>query len=113
VFREQDASNYYLFGINTSTDKVLVQRVKTGSATPADVGSQVSLTMSDLVWYTLRVQVTGGPANVKIKGWVDGVLRVNYTDADSTWTSGKVGFATRASAGRFDDLRVYAGSPLP
>jgi prepilin-type N-terminal cleavage/methylation domain-containing protein len=110
AFREQDASNYYLFGIRTDTDKVLVERVKTGGTTNL-VSS--SLALNENQWYALRVQVTGGPTSVNIKGWVDCVQVVNYTDATTTWSSGKVGLATRRGAGRFDDLRVYAGSVLP
>jgi prepilin-type N-terminal cleavage/methylation domain-containing protein len=111
TFREQDASNYYLFGIRTdNTDMVYVARVKSGTLTNV---VSYPLTMNDNQWYSLRVQVTGGPANVNIKGWVDCTQVANYTDATTTWSAGKVGFATRRGAGRYDDLRVYAGSVLP
>jgi hypothetical protein len=110
MFREQDASNYYLFGIRTDTDKVLVERVKSGTFTNV---VSTSLAMNDNQWYSLRVQVTGGPTNVNIKGWVDCTQVVNYTDAATTWATGKVGLSTRRGAGRYDDLRVYAGSVLP
>jgi prepilin-type N-terminal cleavage/methylation domain-containing protein len=110
TFREQDTNNYYLFGIRTDTDKVLVERVKTGTLTNL---VSYGLTLNDNQWYALRVQVTGGPSSVNIKGWVDCVQVCNYTDATSTWATGKVGFATRRGAGRYDDLRVYAGVVLP
>jgi len=116
AFRVQDVNNYYLFGVKTGTNsKVLVQSVKAGTSTPTTPTSLVSLvvTLADATWYTLRVQVTGGPANVNIKGWVDGVQHVNFTDTATTWATGKIGLAARKSAGRFDNLRVYAGSPLP
>jgi hypothetical protein len=87
-----------------------VSRMKTGTfTTPVSY----SLAMNDNQWYSLRVQVTGGPANINIKGWVDCVQVVNYTDATTTWATGNVGLATRRGAGRYDDLRVYAGSVLP
>lgn len=111
TFREQDSSNYYLFGIRTdATDMVYVARVKAGTLTNL---VSYPMTLSDNQWYSLRVQVTGGPTNVNIKGWVDCTQVANYTDATTTWSTGKVGFATRRGTGRFDDLRVYAGSVLP
>lgn len=111
MFREQDASNYYLFGIRTdNTDMVYVWRVKSGTLTNL---VSYPMTLNDNQWYSLRVQVTGGPTNVNIKGWVDCTQVANYTDGTSTWTTGKIGFATRRGAGRYDDLRVYAGSVLP
>jgi prepilin-type N-terminal cleavage/methylation domain-containing protein len=110
VFREQDVLNYYLFGISTLDDRVYVSRMRTGTFTTL---VSIPLPMIDGQWYSLRVQVTGGPANNNIKGWIDCVQVVNYTDVSSTWSTGKVGVATRRGAGRFDDLRVYAGSVLP
>jgi prepilin-type N-terminal cleavage/methylation domain-containing protein len=110
AFREQDANNYYLFGISPLNDLVYVSRMKNGTfTTPVSY----SLAMNDNQWYSLRVQVTGGPASTNIKGWVDCVQVANYTDATTTWATGNVGLATRRGAGRYDDLRVYAGSVLP
>lgn len=111
AFRVQDVNNYYLFGIRTdATDRVYVARMKAGTLTNV---VSYPMTLNDNQWYSLRVQATGGPANVNIKGWVDCTQVADYTDATTTWATGKVGLATRRGAGRYDDLRFYAGVVLP
>jgi prepilin-type N-terminal cleavage/methylation domain-containing protein len=107
AFRVQNSGDYYLFGIRNTTGNVnaRVLKVTSGNAAPVTTTSWPLVTD---VWYSLRVQVTGS----RIIGWVDCNQVIDVTDA-TMWATGKVGLSTRRGTGRYDDIRLYAGTVLP
>ncbi|MBP3334324.1 MAG: family 43 glycosylhydrolase [Clostridia bacterium] len=52
--------------------------------------------------YTIKVECVG--ANIKV--YVDGELKIDYTDADEPWIQGMVGLRCHAAAAKFDNLKV-------
>ncbi len=106
AFRLVDQNNYYLFGVRTDyVDQVQLAKVSGGTFSTL---STYSMTLNDNQWYALHVQVTGS----RVEGWIDCNKVIDFTVSGMT-TTGKVGLATRRGAGRYDDLRLYAGAVLP
>jgi prepilin-type N-terminal cleavage/methylation domain-containing protein len=106
AFRLTDSNNYYLFGIRTdATDQVQLGKVSAGTFSTL---STYSMTLNDSQWYALHVQVTGS----RVEGWINCNKVIDFTVAGMTAT-GKVGLMTRRGAGKYDDVRLYAGAVLP
>ncbi|MHC4216922.1 MAG: right-handed parallel beta-helix repeat-containing protein [Planctomycetota bacterium] len=104
-FRAQDGNNYYRFAQNfgnagqgqweLSLEKV-VAGTPTDLATPIDHDGLVS----EEVWYTLKVEVSG----TSIKCYFDDVLKFDVTD--STYSDGTVGAWCYSQECRWDNMSV-------
>ncbi len=105
IFRMQDNSNYYLFGLRGGTDRVRIAKVVNGSWDGELAWAPFSV--SDNVWYNLRVVANG----TRITGYVNCQLVLDVND--STWSTGGLGLTARTSSGRFDDVKIFAGEVLP
>ena len=105
VFRYQDASNYYTWGIVTSTDKARFGRIQGGSFTTT---GEVTYASTNNEWYLLRVEVVGNT----MRGFVNCEQLLEVTDA-SIVATGEVALRTYASRAYFDDVRVAALTALP
>ncbi|MCA9729926.1 MAG: DUF1080 domain-containing protein, partial [Candidatus Eisenbacteria bacterium] len=105
VFRYQDSSNYYLFGVRTDQNKVRCARIQSGSFIQTGV---YYTTLADNTWYTLRAVVTGN----RIRCYFNCELVIDVTDSGIV-SSGKAGVTARNATGRFDDVRIFAAEVLP
>jgi len=59
-------------------------------------------TFSENETYTLKVECNG--ANIKV--YVDGELKIDYTDVDDPWIQGMVGLRCHTASAQFDNLKV-------
>jgi len=97
VTRYTDERNFYFLALRSS-DVVVLGRVVDGAITELDTAEYA---MSPGAWYALRFEAVGN----KLRGYVNGVLRVEATDA--VLDSGLSGIATERTAARFDYFRVH------
>jgi hypothetical protein len=107
-FRVQDANNYYVlyqrFGQGGPAAWGLYLR-KYVAGTPTDLATPIDQTglVSEGVWYTLKVEVSG----TSIKCYFDDVLKFDVTDA--TFSDGTVGVWNLSQDGWFDNMSVTGG----
>lgn len=93
--RYVDANNYYMLRVHESLDRV--QLYKRTTANGFVLLDDAALAIDVNQWNTLRLVMNGGA----IQGWVNGVLRVQATDA-SPIATGKIGLRAFDSATSFD-----------
>ncbi|GBF76422.1 hypothetical protein PA598K_04891 [Paenibacillus sp. 598K] len=99
VFRVQDASNYYLYRINAATQMLELYKAIQGQLTLA---TSVPFAAQEKQWYTLKAMVQGNT----ITGYVDGQLKLQWTNPTTQLTSGGIGFRTTSAGVHFDDAVV-------
>jgi hypothetical protein len=90
VWRYQDSSNYYKVSLYNSI--MTLQKVVAGST--SQLGSTASFNVGASTLYSVRVQMVG--TSIKVKWWLTGQIEPptwNITATDSTFASGKYGFA--------------------
>jgi hypothetical protein len=95
--RYTDERNFYYLALRSS-DTVVLGAVVDGVSTELDV---VTYSVNPGAWYALRLEVVG----TKLRGYVNGVLRVEAND--SRHARGISGIATEKTAARFDYFRVH------
>ncbi len=98
VFRYQDPKNYYRFSLSTQTSKIrLEKRVD---------GKFISIGYLEKTWPECRYNITIDVHGDSIKVYLDQELY--FAIEDSTFSGGKVGFASyHNTASFFDDITVY------
>ncbi|MGG1516419.1 family 16 glycoside hydrolase [Paenibacillus oryzisoli] len=103
VFRVQNADNYYMYRINSSNQKLELYKAVNGQLT---LVSSTSFTAQANQWYTIKASVQGNT----IKGYVDGVLKTNWTNPVTELTTGKIGFRTTSVDVAFDNPLVLTSN---
>ncbi|WP_238656101.1 family 16 glycoside hydrolase [Paenibacillus piscarius] len=100
LFRVQDASNYYMYRINVNDKKLELFKAVNGTLTP--VSSTLFADAAAGQWYTLKAVIKGN----RILGFVDGQLKLEWTNPQTELTAGKIGFRTTSQNAVFDNVRV-------
>lgn len=100
LFRVQDASNYYMYRINVNDKKLELFKAVGGTLTP--VSSTLFADAAAGQWYTLKAVIKGN----RILGFVDGQLKLEWTNPQTELTAGKIGFRTTSQNAVFDNVRV-------
>ncbi|NQX60501.1 family 16 glycoside hydrolase [Paenibacillus qinlingensis] len=103
VFRVQNADNYYLYRINVGNQKLELYKAVNGQLT---LVSSTSFTAQANQWYTIKASIQGNT----IKGYVDGVLKTEWTNPVTELTTGKIGFRTTSVDVSFDDAWVLSSN---
>jgi len=104
VGRYQDVNNFYLAWIDSGAANVILFRVQSGGYTPINNWNNGSALASPV---TLKLRMSGTSLEI----WVNGVMRVPYTDS-GVGAAGVFGFRAfnpsdgNLSAARFDNLVV-------
>ncbi len=99
VFRVQDADNYYMYRINSANQKLELYKSVNGQLSLA---ADTSFSAQEDRWYTIKAVVQGNT----IAGYVDGVLKTQWTNPVSQLTAGGVGFRTTSAGVHYDDAVV-------
>lgn len=99
VFRVKDANNYYMYRVNSSNQKLELYKSVNGQLTLA---ASTPFTAVEKQWYTVKAVVQGN----KISCYVDGQLKMEWTNAATELTTGGVGFRTTSAGVHFDDVKV-------
>jgi hypothetical protein len=99
LFRVQDASNYYMYRINSTVNKLELYKCVGGTLT---LLSSTPFTAAPNQWYTVKAVVQGN----RIQGYVDGALKIEWTNPVTELTAGKIGFRTTSANVHFDDVLV-------
>jgi hypothetical protein len=94
--RYQNASNYYYVTLRSS-NRIELKRLVNGTATVLD---SATLTVSPGTTFDLRIEDVGSAHRV----YVNGVLTLEAND--STFTTGKIGFATYKTSAEFEFVEV-------
>lgn len=94
--RYQNASNYYYVTLRSS-NRIELKRLLNGTATVLD---SATLTVSPGTTFDIRIEDVGDAHRV----YVNGVLTLEATD--STFTKGKIGFATYKTSAEFEYVEV-------
>ncbi|MEK5468912.1 family 16 glycoside hydrolase [Paenibacillus sp. FSL R7-0210] len=100
LFRVQDANNYYMYRINVNDKKLELFKAVNGTLTP--VSSTLFADAAAGQWYTLKAVIKGN----RILGFVDGQLKLEWTNPQTELTAGKIGFRTTSQNAVFDNARV-------
>ncbi|MEK4849135.1 family 16 glycoside hydrolase [Paenibacillus sp. FSL H7-0756] len=100
LFRVQDANNYYMYRINVNDKKLELFKAVNGTLTP--VSSTLFADAAANQWYTLKAVIKGN----RILGFVDGQLKLEWTNPITELTAGKIGFRTTSQNAVFDNVRV-------
>ncbi|ETT77125.1 glycoside hydrolase family protein [Paenibacillus sp. FSL R7-277] len=100
LFRVQDANNYYMYRINVNDKKLELFKAVGGTLTP--VSSTLFADAAAGQWYTLKAVIKGN----RILGFVDGQLKLEWTNPQTELTAGKIGFRTTSQNAVFDNARV-------
>lgn len=103
VFRVQDANNYYMYRINSSNQKLELYKSVNGQLT---LVSGTAFAAQANQWYTIKAAVKGNA----VKGYVDGVLKTEWTNPVTELTAGKIGFRTTSVNVAFDDAMVWSAT---
>ncbi|MGW3955771.1 3-keto-disaccharide hydrolase [Streptomyces sp. NPDC004752] len=99
LFRYIDASNFYMFRLNDTTDAVELHKRIAGTLT---LVASTPLAVVPGQFTTLKTTVVGNT----ITGYVDGVQRISWTNPATELTTGKIGLRMHGTAARFDDIVV-------
>lgn len=99
VFGYQDTSNYYYLSLNESNDGNTKGILKVVNGTPTEL-ADISVSVASDTDYPIEIVRSGSSIVAKVNG-----AQV-ASATDSTFTSGKVGFATYNDGAEFDDLVV-------
>ncbi|MGG1555220.1 family 16 glycoside hydrolase [Paenibacillus ferrarius] len=99
VFRVQNANNYYMYRINSSTQKLELYKSVNGQLTSV---ANTPFTALEKQFYTLKAVVQGN----QISCYVDGELKMTWTNPVTELTTGGIGFRTTSASVHFDDVIV-------
>ncbi len=99
AFRVTDANNYYMYRVNSSANTLELFKCVDGTLTSV---SSTSFTATPKQWYSIKAAVQGN----NIKAYVDGALKMEWTNPVTELTTGKVGFRTTSVDVVFDDALV-------
>ncbi|WP_375525432.1 family 16 glycoside hydrolase [Paenibacillus terreus] len=105
VFRVQDANNYYMYRINSSNKKLELYKSVNGRLTSV---TSTTFTAKEKQWYTVKAVIQGN----KITCYVDGKLKMEWTNPATELTAGGIGFRTTSAGVHFDDALVTAPAPI-
>lgn len=100
VFRVADANNYYMYRINSSAQTLELYKAVNGTLTSV---ASTAFPAAAGQWYTLKAEVQGNA----IKAYVDGQLKIQWTNPVNELTAGKVGFRTTSYNVLYDEAVVY------
>jgi polygalacturonase len=101
VFRVQNADNYYMYRINASNQNLELYKAVNGQLT---LVSSTTFEAQANQWYTIKASIVDNT----IKGYVDGVLKTQWTNPVTELTTGKIGFRTTSVDVSFDDALVVS-----
>ncbi|MFC4302503.1 family 16 glycoside hydrolase [Cohnella boryungensis] len=101
LFRVQDADNFYMYRINSTAKKLELYKSVSNVMT---LVSSTPFTAQEKQWYTIKAAVQGNT----IQGYVNGELKVEWTNPVTELTAGKIGFRTTSAGVAFDDALVLA-----
>lgn len=101
LFRVQDADNYYMYRINSAAQQLELYKSVNQVLT---LVSSTAFTAQANQWYILKAAVQGNT----IKGYVNGVLKTEWTNPVTELTTGKIGFRTTSANVSFDRALVLA-----
>ncbi|SDE43261.1 Polygalacturonase [Paenibacillus sp. UNCCL117] len=101
VFRVQDANNYYMYRVNSSNQKLELYKSVNQVLT---LVSSTPFTAQPNQWYTIKASIQGNT----ITGYVDGVVKMKWTNPVTELTAGKIGFRTTSAGVSFDDVLVVS-----
>ncbi len=96
VFRVQDANNYYMYRINSSNQKLELYKAVNGQLTLA---ASTPFAAQEKMWYRMKAVVQGN----QISCYVDGALKMQWTNPATELTTGGIGFRTTSAGVHFDD----------
>lgn len=109
IGRYQDASNWYLGGLNvqnsSGSTQVEAGYMKTGTVSRVSQSKRAIIMgnqgQSDGQWYTVRYEMIGGVGSVYLDG-----EKMSATVNDTSFASGKIGLYTANKSFLIDDVRV-------
>jgi hypothetical protein len=99
VFRVQDANNYYMYRINSTNQKLELFKSVAGQLTLVDSAPFAAAAQQ---WYTIMAVIQGN----SIKCYLDGALKIEWTNPITELTAGKIGFRTTSANVAFDNAVV-------
>ncbi|WP_020617699.1 family 16 glycoside hydrolase [Paenibacillus daejeonensis] len=99
VFRVMNANNYYLYRINAANQTLELYKSIQGQLT---LVASTPFAAQEKQWYKLKAIVQGNT----IAGYVDGQLKMQWTNPVTELTSGGIGFRTTSAGVHFDDAVV-------
>ena len=94
------SGDWYMLGLKTSNNIVRLGRFSNGYYTTT---AETSVSLSNNVWYHLKVEVSGQTINA----YLDCQQVLSITDYNME-PSGQIGFRTYATKAYYDDFRVHA-----
>ncbi|MFK7693165.1 OmpL47-type beta-barrel domain-containing protein [Paenibacillus sp. HJGM_3] len=102
VFRYADVNNFYHFRIYAGNAELYK---KVGGTMTKVAGTASNMSVNQ--WHTFKVIVTGN----NIKGYIDDVLQLDWTNSINELASGKIGFRSASNPSpMFDDAQVTTQS---
>jgi hypothetical protein len=99
VFRVQDANNYYMYRINSSNQTLELYKSVNGQMT---LVTSTPFAAIEKQSYTVKAVIEGN----KISCYVDGTLKMEWTNPVTELTTGGIGFRTTSMVVHFDDAIV-------
>ncbi|MHA7964756.1 family 16 glycoside hydrolase [Paenibacillus sp. CAU 1782] len=99
VFRVQDASNYYMYRINSTNQALELYKSVNGVFT---LLSGTPFAAQANQWYELKAYVKDNT----IKAYLNGNLKIEWTNPLTELTSGKIGFRSTSANVSFDNALV-------
>ncbi|MCM3698668.1 family 16 glycoside hydrolase [Paenibacillus macerans] len=105
VFRVKDANNYYMYRINSSNQKLELYKSVNGKLTAV---TSTPFTAKEKQWYTVKAVIQGNT----IACYVDGELKMEWTNPVTELTAGGIGFRTTSAGVHFDDVLVLAPAQI-
>ncbi|KOP68183.1 glycoside hydrolase [Bacillus sp. FJAT-18019] len=104
LFRVQDAENFYMYRINSAAKKLELYKSVDNNMT---LVSSTPFTAMEKQWYTIKAAIQGNT----MKCYVDGELKVEWTNPVTELTEGKIGFRTTSAGVAFDEALVLVPDP--
>lgn len=107
IARRNGSSNFYAFAIGGDGNLTLRKSTSAPSGSSGTCGA-IASGIDATKWFTLKMSVSGAAGSVKIKTYLNGVLKHDCTTTSSTVASGSAGVLTYGSStvARFDDVSV-------
>ncbi len=105
LFRVQDAGHFYMYRINSAAKKLELYKSVDNVMT---LVSSAPFTAQEKQWYTMKASIQGNT----MKCYVDGELKVEWTNSVTELTAGKIGFRTTSAGVAFDDALVLVPAPI-
>jgi hypothetical protein len=99
VVRYANMNNYYMLRLNKGTQRLQLYKKVGGTFT---LLQQTAVTITTDTWNKLKAEVRGN----RIKGYVDGVELIDFTNALGELASGKIGLRSFEDTPSVDDIRV-------